>query len=109
MKKRKKIRKPKPIIVTHDYHHIRPKSRGGDSHISNLLYMRIKRHRTLHKMFGYQTLRMIFLTIKETNHRLIMSDADNLANWLDLFGDKTNGEVLALLERVIRAKEAQRR
>lgn len=95
--------------IRRNHHHIVNKCHGGDNHKSNLLLMKVRRHETLHKMFGNQTLRMIYLTIKETNHRLIMSDADNLENWLNLFGDKCKFEVLVLLERVIRAKEAQRR
>lgn len=71
--------------------------------------MKENREKALHKMFGNATLRMIFLIIKETNVRLVLSDDDNLENWLILFGDKTKAEALALLERVIRAKEAQRR
>ncbi len=38
-----------------------------------------------------------------------MSDEKNLKDWLELFQDKTKNEALALLERVIRAKEAQGR
>lgn len=60
-------------------------------------------------MFGNQTLKTIYYFLKELNIKIILSDENNLNNWLDLFGDKTKDEALALLERVIRAKEAQRR
>lgn len=58
-------------------------------------------------MFGHQTLRMIVLLLKEINMRIILTDEHNLEMWCDIFGDKTKKEVIALLERVIRAKEAQ--
>lgn len=71
--------------------------------------MRVKREKALHRMFGNQTLKTIYYFLKELNIKIILSDENNLNNWLDLFGDKTKDEALALLERVIRAKEAQRR
>lgn len=108
MKRKKKIKRKK-VKVPRDYHHILNKCNGGDNHISNLLYLRISRHRALHKLFENQTLQMMFILIKELNFRVIMSDENNLDNWHSLFGDRCKKEALALLERVIRAKEAQRR
>lgn len=99
--------KRKQVIV--DRHHILPRCLGGADTVDNLLRMKVVRHRALHRMFGHQTLRMMFIILKEINLRLILSDTNNLDNWFDLFGDKTKGEALALLERIIRAKEAQRR
>lgn len=109
--KKKNRRKPhnKKYYPDRDYHHIVPRSRGGDSSDSNLLFIKRTRHVALHNMFEYSNLRMIYLIIKETNHRLIMSDEKNLKDWLELFQGKTKAEALALLERVIRAKEAQGR
>ena len=100
-------KKHKQVVV--DRHHILPRCLGGTDTVDNLLRIKVVRHRALHRMFGHQTLRMMFIIIKEINLRLILSDANNLDNWFGLFGDKTKAEVLALLERVIRAKEAQRR
>lgn len=100
------MKKKKVVYVKH---HIINRCNGGSEEPSNLLLMREKREKALHRMFEDSTLRMIYLIIKETNHRLIMSDPDNLNDWFDFLGDKTKDEALALLERVIRAKEAQRR
>ena len=99
----------KKIKVHRDYHHIHNKKDGGNNSTANLLFIKVRRHRALHKMFGNQTLRMIFITIKEVNFRIIMSDADNLENWNNIFEGKCKAEALALLQRVIRAKESQRR
>lgn len=104
-KKRKHNRKYYP---GRDYHHIIPRCKGGDNSDSNLLFIKRTRHIALHNMFEYSNLRMIYLIIKETNHRLIMADEKNLSNWLTVFKDKTKEEALALLERVIRAKENQK-
>ncbi len=106
MKKKRKYFRKQVII---DKHHIIPRCRGGADTVDNLLRLKVKRHRALHNMFGHQTLRMIWIILKEVNVRIILTDEHNLDMWCDLFGDKTKAEVLALLERVIRAKEAQRR
>ena len=100
------MKKKKRIYVKH---HIINRCNGGSDEPNNLLLMREKREKALHKMFGNQTLQNIYHIINEINIRIILSDADNLDNWLDLFGDKTKAEALALLKRIIRAKEAQRR
>lgn len=103
------MKKRKAVKVQRDYHHIINKCNGGDNSKSNLLYIRISRHRALHKLFDNQTLRMMFLIIKEVNLRIILSDSNTLDNWHSLFDNRNKQQVLALLERVIRAKEAQKR
>jgi len=55
-------------------HHLTPRSRGGSSLESNLLWIDIERHRAWHAVFGNMTL----------------------------------DEVISLLKRVRRAKEAQK-
>lgn len=104
-KKNKYVRKP--VII--DKHHIIPRCRGGSDTVDNLLRLKVKRHRALHSMFGHQTLRTILIILKEINIRIILTDEYNIDMWCDIFGYKTKKEVVALLERVIRAKEAQRR
>ena len=100
------MKKKKRIYVKH---HIVNRCNGGSDEPSNLLLMKESRKKALHRMFGSQTLQSIYYIINEINIRIILSDANNLDNWLDLFGDKTKAEALALLKRIIRAKEAQRR
>jgi hypothetical protein len=39
-----------------NYHHLRPKSKGGSSTTSNLLLIDIERHRAWHEIFGLKTL-----------------------------------------------------
>jgi hypothetical protein len=90
-------------------HHIVNRCQGGEDQPYNMLRMKEKRGKALHKMFGSQTLRSIYTIIKEVNIRIVLYNPENLDYWLDLFGDKTKAEALALLARVIRAKEAQRR
>lgn len=99
----------KKLKVWRDYHHIINKCYGGGNNPNNLLLIKITRHRALHKMFGHQNLNEIYLTIKKINFRVIIKSTGALKRWQELFGDKTKAEALALLERVIRAKEAQRR
>jgi len=39
-----------------NYHHLRPKSRGGNRQPSNLLLFDIEKHQCWHKIFGNRTL-----------------------------------------------------
>ena len=99
----------KKLKVWRDYHHIVNKCNGGGNHPSNLLLIKISRHRALHTMFGHQNLNDIYWTIKKINFRGIVKSSGALRRWQELFGDKTKTEALQLIARLIRAKEAQRR
>ena len=45
-------------------HHLRPRSRGGDSHPSNLLLIQVERHETWHRLFGNRTLSEVIQLLK---------------------------------------------
>ena len=45
-------------------HHLKPKSRGGQSLESNLLWIDIERHRAWHAVFGNMTLDEIIALLK---------------------------------------------
>lgn len=99
----------KKLKVRRDYHHIINKCNGGGNHQSNILLIKVVRHRALHRMFGNQNLNEIYWTIKTINFRGIVESNLALRLWQELFGDKTKTEALTLIARLIRAKEAQRR
>lgn len=46
-----------------NYHHLRPRSRGGSNMDSNLLLIKIERHRMLHLIFGNRTLEEIIAVL----------------------------------------------
>ena len=49
-----------------NYHHIRPRSRGGKKHPRNILRMDINRHRAYHFLFGNRTLLEAAALLKRT-------------------------------------------
>jgi len=47
-----------------NYHHLRPRSRGGDFSVKNLLLMDIERHKYWHIIFGNRTLEEVIILLK---------------------------------------------
>lgn len=56
---RKFNRRRRKFRIRHDgrnrHHFLRPRSRGGDNSVNNLLLMHIERHEAWHKLFGLMT------------------------------------------------------
>lgn len=53
-KLRKRLRRKR--FANRNYHHLKPRSRGGLNTSQNLLLIKIERHRLLHRIFGNRTL-----------------------------------------------------
>lgn len=103
---KRKHRKSKPVII--DRHHITPRCLGGSGEIDNLLLIKRVKHIALHCWFNHLNLREIYEVLSKVNLNDVFND-NRFGYWITLFKDKTKEEALAFLERVIRAKEAQKK
>ena len=108
-------------------HHLVPKRRGGSKHKSNMLLIDVNIHRYWHKLFGLRTLEEVIAFLiggrrRWRNHRhlipkrrrrnkyksRILIDVLVQRYWFKVFGNRTREEVIALLQRVKRAKDKQK-
>lgn len=86
-----------------NYHHLRPKTRGGLKIESNMLLIKICRHNAWHRMFHCLTLNEVIRYLKKSSLKTFKKSND----WTILFGSKDPIEVIDLLERVRKAKRNQ--
>lgn len=49
-------------------HHLKPKSRGGQSTESNLLWIQIEKHKAWHTLFGNKTLKEVIALLERLKH-----------------------------------------
>jgi hypothetical protein len=95
-----------------DYHHLIPRSKGGESIGSNLLKIDVYRHDAFHLLFKDRTILEIISILKKYNTiNDFMKTIDNYFKWkalLLLFGKKNIDEIIYLLERINRAKFHQK-
>lgn len=107
-KSKRKKRKIKRNLPKRNYHHIINKVHGGNNHKSNLLFIRVDRHIALHHLFGNLSLEAIIYALAEQGLKIALKEKPTLKSWLTLFEDKSKHEAMALLYRVIRAKDHQK-
>lgn len=83
-----------------NYHHLRPKSRGGLKIMSNMLHIKVCRHNAWHRMFHCLTLNEVIRHLKKCSYENFKKTTD----WCIVFGNKEPLDVIELLERVKKAK-----
>lgn len=78
----------------YNYHHLRPRSQGGNSLDSNMLFIKIKKHNALHRLFGNFTPHQIDTMLKnfEEDFKLV-------------FGNVSFLEAAEIYKRVIEMKQ----
>jgi hypothetical protein len=78
----------------YNYHHLRPRSQGGQSLDSNMCFIKIKKHEALHRMFGNFTPRQIDLMLRnfEKDFKLV-------------FGNVTFKEAAEIYQRLLEMKQ----
>ncbi len=86
-------------------HHDKCKSKNGVKQPYNIILLWYDRHCAWHRLFGLMRLYEIINVIKSPKWFLFDSKRDS---WEMLFGDKTKWEVVDLLRRLQRAKNAQK-
>lgn len=81
----------------YNYHHLKPRSQGGQSTDSNMLFMKIKKHNALHRIFGNSTPKQIItmLTNFEEDFKLV-------------FGNVSFKEAAEIYKRLLEIKQQQR-
>lgn len=78
----------------YNYHHLRPRSQGGQTLDSNMLYIKIKKHNALHRLFGNFTPHQIDTMLRhfEEDFKLV-------------FGDVSFNEAADIYQRLIEMKK----
>jgi|GEM_PF-5817335 len=78
----------------YNYHHLKPRSRGGTSIDSNMLFIKIRRHNAWHRLFGNSTPHQIetMLSHFEKDFKIV-------------FGDVTFLEAVEILKRLMSMKQ----
>jgi len=83
-------------------HHLHPKKRGGTRHYSNILRLWRDKHNSWHHCFGQLNLDEIIGNIK--NNTIVIRKVQTSKHWIFLFKDKTNIQIVLLLQRVRKMK-----
>lgn len=89
-----------PVV---NHHHLIPRSRRGQDLPSNLLLIKVMRHRNWHKMWQNRTLLEIIRLLELVDDKKFHPSPQ----WKNIFGNKTRKEGLYLLRRVYRIKKSQ--
>lgn len=78
----------------YNYHHLKPRSRGGQSLDSNMCFLKREKHNAIHRIYGNATPRQILKMLKhfENDFKII-------------FGDVSFEEAYKIFERLIRMKQ----
>jgi hypothetical protein len=78
----------------YNYHHLKPRSRGGQSIDSNMCFLKIKKHNALHRIYGNSTPRQILKMLRhfEEDFKIV-------------FGDVTFAEAVKIFERLLQMKQ----
>lgn len=78
----------------YNYHHIKPKSIGGQSVGSNMLFLKMNKHNAIHRIFGNASPKQILKMLKnfEEDFKII-------------FGDVSFEEASKIFERMLRIKK----
>lgn len=78
----------------YNYHHLKPRSRGGSSVDSNMLFIKIEKHNAWHRLFGNATPKQIRTMLKhfEEDFKLV-------------FGNASFEEAAKIIERLLIIKE----
>jgi excinuclease UvrABC helicase subunit UvrB len=60
----------------YNYHHIKPRSLGGQSVDSNMLFMKMEKHNALHRMFGNASPKQIIKRLRsfEEDFKIVFGD-----------------------------------
>lgn len=82
----------------YNYHHLKPRARGGQSLDSNLCYLKREKHNALHRIFGNATPNQILKMLKtfERDFKIV-------------FGDVSFEEAFKIYERLIRMKKGEQK
>ncbi len=80
-------------VKGYNYHHLRPRSQGGQSLDSNMCFIKIKKHEALHRMFGNFTPKQIDSMLRnfEKDFKLV-------------FGNVTFKEAAEIYQRLLEMK-----
>ena len=78
----------------YNYHHLKPRSRGGQSIDSNMCFLKIGRHAALHRLFGNSTPSQIIKMLKGFEWDMLI-----------LFGTTDTKEAAKMFERLMQMKE----
>lgn len=92
--------KKEPIV---NHHHLIPRSRHGQDLQSNLLLIKVVRHRNWHKMWANRTLLEIIRLLELADEKKFNPSPQ----WRNVFGDKSLKEATLLLKRVYKIKKSQ--
>lgn len=78
----------------YNYHHIKPRSRGGQSLDSNMLFLKMDKHNALHRIFGNSSPKQILKMLKNFEE-----------DFKTIFGDVSFEEAVKIFERMLRIKK----
>lgn len=78
----------------YNYHHLKPRSQGGQSIDSNMLFIKIKKHNAIHRLFGNFTPKQIDTMLRnfEEDFKLV-------------FGNVSFKEAADIYQRLIEMKQ----
>ena len=91
-----------------NYHHLRPRVRGGQDLPHNLLFIKVTRHRAWHTLWGNASLNEIINLLKDLRQDPTLRSFKHSPLWKALWGQKDLSTALAILLRVQRIKKFQR-
>lgn len=78
----------------YNYHHIKPRSQGGQTIDSNMAFLKIKKHNALHRMFGNFTPKQIDTMLRNFKEDFKM-----------VFGDVSFEEAADIYQRLLEMKQ----